>query len=122
MSGYIFAFEKLKAWQLAKDLAIRIYKYTKEFPEEERFGLVSQLRRAGISVASNLAEGSARQSKKDQAHFSQLAYSSLVEVVCQLKIASELGYLSTEEYEVLRKQTGKLSYMINALQASQKKP
>lgn len=121
MSDYVFAFEKLKAWQMAKDLAISVYGVTQNFPSEEKFGLVSQLRRASVSIASNLAEGSARQSSKDQAHFSQLAYSSLVEVVCQLKIAYELGYMSAEVHKRLRQRAGKLSYMINALQASQKK-
>ena len=121
MCDYVFAFEKLKAWEMAKDLAISIYGVTQGFPLEEKFGLVSQLRRASVSIASNLAEASARQSSKDQAHFSQLAYSSLVEVVCQLKIASELGYLSAREHEELRQRAGKLSYMINALQTSQKK-
>ncbi len=121
MSDCVFAFEKLKAWQMAKDLAISVYGVTQNFPSEEKFGLVSQLRRPSVSIASNLAEGSARQSSKDQAHFSQLAYSSLVEVVCQLKIAYELGYMSAEEHKRLRQRAGKLSYMINALQASQKK-
>ena len=65
MVDYIFPFEKLKVWKLFKVFAIRIYKTTETFPNEGKFGLVSQLRRAAVSVASNLAEGSSRKSKKD---------------------------------------------------------
>ena len=68
-----FVFHKLQVWHLAKDLAKEIYGITKGFPAEEKFGLVSQLNRATISVASNLAKGSGRMSRKDQAHFTQLA-------------------------------------------------
>lgn len=119
--GRIFSFEKLKAWQLAKEFAVQVYAVTRQFPPEEKFGLVAQLRRASVSIASNLAEGSARQSRKDQAHFSQLAYSSLVECVCQFEISLELGFLSKAQYCSLRDQASELSYMINALQNAQKR-
>jgi len=118
--SYQFPFEKLKVWQQAKRFALDIYKATKEFPSEEKFGLTSQVRRASISIASNIAEGSARQSKKDQAHFSQIAYSSLMETMCQLDIATELGFLSQENFVELRGQASDLAYMINALYKSQK--
>jgi four helix bundle protein len=117
---YVFGFEKLKAWQLARDFAVCIYEVTHTFPPDEKFGLISQLRRASVSIASNLAEGSARQSLKHQAHFSQLAYSSLVEVVCQLEIALELGFMTSDQHKQMRNQANELSYMINALQRSQK--
>ena len=122
MVEYVFGFEKLKVWQLAKAFAVHIYEVTRAFPPDEKFGLISQLRRASISIASNLAEGSARQSMKHQAHFSQLAYSSLVEVVCQLEIALELGFMTSDQYKQIRSQASELSYMINALQKSQKSP
>lgn len=121
MDGYVFGFEKLKVWQLAKQFAVHVYEATGQFPPEEKFGLVSQLRRASVSVASNLAEGSARQSQKDQAHFSQLSYSSLMECICQLKISSELGFLNPEHHTQLRTQANELAYMINNLQKAQKK-
>lgn len=73
---YLFSFEKLEVWNLAKELVKEIYILTKSFPAEERFGLISQMTRAAVSVASTIAEDSARISRKDQAHFSQIAYSS----------------------------------------------
>ena len=78
---YQFSFEKLEVWQLAKELVLQIYGISKKFPDSEKYGLMSQMNRAAVSVASNIAEGSSRISKKDQAHFSQLAYSSLMELV-----------------------------------------
>jgi four helix bundle protein len=64
----IYAFEKLECWQLARQLAVWIYKITLNFPREEKFGIISQMRRAGVSIAANLAEGTSRSTKKDQAH------------------------------------------------------
>ena len=80
--AYLFPFEKLEVWQLAKELILAIYNVSKRFPANEQYGLINQINRAVISVASNLAEGSSRISQKDQAHFSQLAYGSLMEVAC----------------------------------------
>ena len=117
---YTFPFEKLKVWQQAQQFALNIYRTTKDFPPEEKFGLVSQLRRAAISIASNIAEGTARQSKKDQAHYSQIAYGSLMEVVCQLDLAKNLEFLSDENFQELRHKASDLAYMINALHKSQK--
>ena len=75
---HTYSFEKLEVWKEARELVVWIYSITKEYPSEEKFGLVTQLRRAAVSVVSNLAEGSSRKSAKDQAHFSQIAYSSLL--------------------------------------------
>lgn len=117
---YLFPFEKLEVWQLAKELVMGIYNISKNFPANEQYGLTSQINRAVISVASNLAEGSSRMSKKDQAHFSKIAYGSLMEVACQLNIAKELGFIKEEKYAKLRKRIAILSSKINALQRSQK--
>lgn len=117
---YLFSFEKLEVWQLAKELVIGIYKISKNFPVSEQYGLTSQITRAAISVASNLAEGSSRMSRKDQAHFSQIAYSSLMEVACQLNIAKELGFINEEKYVELHQSIVILSSKINALSRSQK--
>ncbi|WP_442902126.1 four helix bundle protein [Flexistipes sp.] len=119
MADYVFPFEKLEVWKLSKAFATKIYKNTENFPNEEKFGLVSQLRRAAVSVASNLAEGSSRKSKKDQAHFSQIAYSSLMEVLCQLEIARDIGYISKNDLQDLRSDASKIAYMINSLRRSQ---
>ena len=87
---YIYSLEKLEAWQEAKELTKEIYQLTKDFPDSEKFGLVSQLRRASISVCSNLAEGSTRKSYKDKAYFSNISFGSAVGVVNQLICASNL--------------------------------
>ena len=114
--AYKFSFEKLEAWQLYKDFIKEIYKITKDFPDSEKYGLVSQINRASLSIASNLAEGSSRTSSKDQAHFSQLAYSSLMEVICQLIISKELEYISEEELETISKELDSIMKMNHNLQ------
>ena len=114
-----FSFENLIAWQKAKELVKFIYKATQSFPKEERFGLTSQLRRAGLSIASNLAEGSGRQSGKDKAHFTTIAYGSLMEAVNQSIIAFEIGYLEEEYYWEIRGQAEEISRMLTSLKNSQ---
>jgi len=88
---YLFNYEKLDVWKKAKELTKKVYKLTKQFPEDEKFGITSQLRRSVISVCSNIAEGSSRLSKKDQKHFYNLAYSSLMENINQFLISEDLG-------------------------------
>ena len=114
-----FSFEKLKVWQLSRQLVVKIYRLTSKFPNEEKFGLVSQLRRAVISISSNLAEGSSRFSFKDQGKFYQYSYSSLMEVLNQLIISADLEYISTDELDELRMDVIELSSMINALHKQQ---
>ena len=119
--AYKFSFEKLEVWNLAKDFVKDIYKTTSEFPNDERFGLVSQINRAAISVASTIAEGSARVSRKDQSHFSQIAYASLMEVACQLLISYELGYLNEKEHLKFRQRIHEISNKLNSLRNYQLK-
>lgn len=116
-----FSFEKLKFWNDLRVFIKTIYELTKEFPDVERFGLVSQLRRACVSVSSNLAEGSSRTSSKDQAHFTQLSYSSLMEFLSQIIVSKDLNYLTQDEYQQLRIQIENLSRPLNALRNSQLK-
>ncbi len=116
---YQFGFEKLKVWQNARELIVLIYKITNTFPKEERYCLSDQLRRAIISVSSNLAEGSARNSSKDQAHFTNLAYSSLMEVLNQLYIAIDLNYISHEIFIDLRTKISGIANQLNALRNTQ---
>lgn len=96
---YTYSFEKLQVWVEAKDFAKTIYKVTSLFSDTEKFGLTSQLRRASVSIASNIAEGSARNTYKDKAHFTTMAFSSSVEVLNQLIIAFEIGLISGKEYD-----------------------
>jgi four helix bundle protein len=116
---YQFSFEKLNVWKDSKELVKVIYSITKHFPEEEKFGLTSQLRRASISVSSNLAEGTSRKTNKDKAHFTNLSYSSLMEVLNQIIIAKELSFINESDYQIVRNYIEKISNMLNALRNSQ---
>ena len=116
-----FSFEKLEVWQLSRKLVVEIYKTTSLFPKEELYVLTSQLRRAAISVSSNIAEGSSRKSPKDQARFSQIAYSSLIEVLNQLIISNDILYIDEKELNDYRVKIDVLLHKINALYNSQLK-
>ena len=111
----MYSFEKLEVWQEARSLSVSIYKITAKFPQEEKFGLVSQLRRGTISIASNIAEGSARTSPKDQANFYQIAYSSAIEILNQLIISCDLKFISNEDLAIFRDKIESISFKLNSL-------
>jgi four helix bundle protein len=115
-----YSFEKLRVWQSARELAKDVYAATAQFPRSEIYGLSSQCNRAAISVAANLAEGSSRQSRKDQAHFSEIAYGSLMELACLLILSSDVGILPTDSERNLRSSIEQLSSQVNALHRSQR--
>jgi len=107
---------KLKAFELADALALSVYRLTQNFPKEETFGLTSQIRRAGISVPSNIVEGCARNTEKDYIHFLDTAYGSAKEVEYQASIARRLGYLSETKLEEAAAEVARvLNDLINAL-------
>jgi four helix bundle protein len=110
-----YSFEKLNVWQETRVFVKEIYTLTKAFPKEEQFGLVNQLRRASVSIASNIAEGTSRKTNKDQAKFTTIAYSSLMEVINQLILSNDLGYIKDKDYQDLRLRAEKISTMLNAL-------
>jgi four helix bundle protein len=112
---YIYSFEKLEVWQIARKLGYNIYKITGKFPETEKFGLVNQLRRASISVCSNIAEGNSRISFKEKAHMLRIAYSSLMEVINQLIICADLEFITADELSTFRVVADELSNKLNAL-------
>ncbi|HAY70833.1 MAG TPA: four helix bundle protein [Saprospirales bacterium] len=116
--SHIFSFEKLKVWQDARVLVNKVYETTKNYPENERFGLTNQMRRAVLSVCSNIAEGSSRTSPKDQADFYQMAFSSLNELLNQIIISQDLNYLNVNEGFLCRVKIEKISNKINALRKS----
>lgn len=116
---YQFGFEKLEVWQDARKLTVEIYRLTESFPEREKFGLVNQLRRASVSVTSNIAEGSTRSSAKDQAHFSSISYGSLMETMSHLLIAVDLNLITEAELNFLRGLIQPLSLRINNLRNTQ---
>lgn len=117
----VYSFEKLASWQQAKQLAIWTYGVTKTFPAEEKFGIVPQMRRAAISIASNLAEGTSRKTAKDQANFSTISYSSTIELLNDLIIANELKYINMELYEQGREMIEKQTFLIAQLRKSQQR-
>lgn len=114
-----FPFEKLEVWQDARRLVGSVYKITRTFPKSELYGMTSQINRASVSVANNLAEGSVRVSLKDQAHFSNQAYSSLMETASDMIIANDLGFVASEESDEILNAAYDLSVRINNLRDSQ---
>ena len=116
-----FPHERLAVWQQAKSLAKDIYTLTAEYPREERFGLVNQMRRAAVSIMSNLAEGSGRTSPRDQAHFSQLAFGSLLELDAQLQLSVDLNFMPATDYPAIRATILGLVKRISNLRSAQLK-
>ena len=116
--------KNLRAFELADQLALLIYANTKNFPKEELFGMTSQLRRAAVSVPSNIVEGCARHSLADYIHFMNIAYGSLCEVEYQLSLAERLGYLSDPKPALaLASETGKvLNGLIRSLRSQLDSP
>jgi four helix bundle protein len=114
-----FPFEKLEVWQDARQLVRAVYPCAESFPASERYGMTSQLTRATVSVANNLAEGSGRSSLKDQAHYSSQSYSSLMETACDLILSTDLGFTSAEGTGPILNQAYDLSVRIHNLRESQ---
>lgn len=111
----ISSYQDLVVWQQGVDLAERLYAVTRAFPDEERFGLSMQLRRAGVSISSNIAEGWGRGSTKDYVRFLRIAQGSLAEVETQLIIGHRLGYISAPLRNELLVETAREGKMIRAL-------
>ena len=114
-----YTFENLACWQQARKLAVWIYQVTTRFPGEERFGLISQMRRAAVSIASNLAEGTSRKTAKDQSYFSTVSYSSTIELLNDLIISKDLNYLTDEHYTEGRNMIEYQTLLISNLRKSQ---
>jgi four helix bundle protein len=112
---YTFSFERLDVWIKSRLLTKKIYKLTQNFPDSEKFGMVGQLRRAVISICSNIAEGSSRKSKKDQVHFYNIAFSSLMETLNQLIISNDLDYIDSKSLAESRNEIHTISMMLNGL-------
>ncbi len=110
--------EKLKVWKKAIDLSVSVYNTTESFPKREWYGLAQQLRRAAVSVSSNIAEGAARRSKKEYLHFLAIAQGSPSEVATQLLIAKRLGYIENDAYRSQYRATDEIGRMLNGLRKS----
>ena len=113
----MFRFEKLTGWQKAVDYADAIYTATGTFPADERFGLTSQLRRAVVSISSNIAEGCGRATDADQARFVEIAYGSLMETVSQLHIARRRSLVSETDFRNLYESADELARVLSGLRS-----
>ena len=110
-----YSYKNLDVYKESKVLVKMVYSLLKQFPKEEQYALCDQLRRAVISIPSNIAEGSGRTSSKDQSHFLEMAFGSLMEVECQLDIACNLGYVSHEELDSLNVQITRVAAMLSGM-------
>src|SRR5437762_13848453 len=114
----MFNFEKLEVWQKAIDFADLIYRTTQTFPSEERFGLTNQMRRAAVSISSNIAEGCSRASKSDYARFIEIATGSVFEVVSQAYIAHREGFINQNRFNTIYRAAEEQSKMLSGLRRS----
>ena len=114
----MFGFEKLEVWEKAILFADTVYAITREFPSDERFGLTNQMRRAAVSISSNIAEGSARISRKDFTRFIEIASGSLFEVVSQSFISRNQGFLTPDEFQNLYDAAEEQGRMLSGLRCS----
>ena len=115
MSG---TYADLEVWKRAMEMAVAIYRLTKDYPREELYGLTSQLRRAAVSVVSNIAEGKGRSSDRELVQFLCHSRGSLFELETQLSIGKSLGYGKEEEYAELKLQAARIGRMLNGLMKS----
>ena len=118
--GAIKSFREIRVWQKAHDLALEVYRLTGHFPSEEKFGLVSQSRRAVVSIASNIAEGFKKNSKKESCNFYNISEGSLEELKYQILLAKDLGYLTFVEYNQLMSDCDEVGKMLHGWIESQR--
>ena len=116
----IFGYRKLVAYQKAKEVVKRTYKLLKKFPAEERYAMCDQLRRASVSITSNIAEGVNRYSVKEKSHFIEMSYGSVMEVSSQFEIAEELGYITADDRLSIDLLIEEVARLLSGLQNSYK--
>jgi four helix bundle protein len=114
----MFNFEKLDVWQKAIDFADLVYNYTRNFPADERFGLTNQMRRAAVSILSNIAEGTSRMSQTDFGRFIEIATGSVFEVISQAFIGHRRGLLNEAKFRALYIAAEKVGRMLSGLRKS----
>ena len=109
------SYKEQNVWQKSYDLCLKIYKITKRFPNGERYGLTSQIRRAAVSVPSNIAEGYGRKTTPEYIRFLYIAYGSNCEMETQILLSGDLGYIETGKLEILQEGIGEVERMLKAL-------
>ena len=110
-----YSYKNLNVYQDAKMFVVAVYKLLDSFPDTEKFALCNQIRRAAISVTSNIAEGVSRTSNKEKIHFLEIAYASMMEVDSQLDVSIDLGYITIEQYELINKQINNIGRQLSVL-------
>ena len=113
-----FYFKKLDVYNYSKVLVISIYKLLENYPQEEKFAICSQIRRAAVSVPSNIAEGFGRTSPKEKIHFLEISYGSLMEVSCQIEISHDLGYIDKVDLDSINLQIDTIARLLSSLRFS----
>lgn len=121
MDGIEYSFQKLNVWQEAKKLVVEVYHLLDSFPKFENYALCDQIRRAIVSVPSNIAEGSGRKSLKEQVRFLEISYGSLMEAYNQLLIAIDLTYIIEDSVNAIKPSIDSVAKMINGLSSSYSK-
>ena len=116
---HLYAFERLDVWQVSRAFVKEVYRLLAQFPDFEMYNLTNQMRRAAVSISLNIAEGTSRNSLKEQSRFSEVAYGSLLEVYCSLLIAKDLGYIDENDLSGISVRIQELSNKLNALKQSQ---
>lgn len=111
-------YESLEVWQLSHDLALKVYQVTSRFPDSEKYGLVSQIRRAAVAIPTNVVEGNARRHRREYVQFCHVARASAVEVRYLLRLSLDLGFLSREDFDVLDDGYDRVSKMLYGLTKS----
>jgi four helix bundle protein len=116
------SYKELRVWQQAMDLVVAIYTATQKFPKDELYGLVSQMRRAAVSVVSNIAEGKGRNSRKELGHFASNARGSLHELETQVLVAARLHYITGDVEQELLSRTSEIGKMLTGLMSFAAEP
>ena len=115
-----YSYKNLNVYQDAKAFVVAVYKLLDKFPETEKFALCNQIRRAAISVTSNIAEGVSRISAKEKIHFLEIAYASMMEVDSQLDVSVDLGYISLEQYNKIEEKIDVIARQLSSLRSKYK--
>lgn len=113
-----FGFRDLRVYQTSRDLVKTIYGVLAAYPSNEQYALCDQLRRASVSVPSNIAEGMSRSSDKEKAHFIEISYGSLMEVLCQMEISKELNYVTEEQMKDIENQITIIAKQLSKLRTT----
>ena len=120
MIQYNFSFRKLNVYQISRTLVKDIYGLVNAFPTNEKYALGDQMRRAVVSIPSNIAEGTAKTSPKDQFRFLEISYGSLMELMCQTEIALDLQYINQDQFSLIETEIGDIYKMLSSMQAALK--